>query len=207
MFELLPNNTAIAGLMRHAEKEIIFKDEFGNDVSLTKAGINQCQQLANKLLDKVVTIHSSPVKRCTQTAELLLAANPLLTIQKNHLLGDPGIFIQDREAAHHHFLQHQPFEIVQQLLNDQPNPTGFCHSTQKTVYQLIHFLLKQSTNIGISLFITHDAILSVVLGTLFNEIALEIVWPDYLETLFMWQSEQYLHLVYRDQGKKILWLP
>lgn len=204
MFNHLPNNKPIAVLMRHAEREEIPVGELGNDVVLTAAGKAACVKLAKKFPQVIKNLYTSPVKRCLQTAELFLPFSQAASVIHSHLLGDPGIFICDPEQASQSFMQYKPFEIVRQLLNDQINPLGFCDSTKQTVYKLIDFLLAASVQKGTSLFITHDSILSVVLGIFFAEISLEELWPNYLEMLIVWRERNSLCLAYRQHTKRFL---
>lgn len=205
-FSILPVGASIAGLIRHAERETIVVGEFGNEVALTKRGEITSQLLVGVLKDRLVEIYSSPVKRCAQTAKILEMANELMKVNFSNLLGDPGIFVQNCAKAHTYFLQNQPLHIAQHLLSEEANPDGFCISTKETVNQLVAFLLSKATKKGISLFITHDSILSVVVGVFFGEIALEKLWPDYLEAIFFWQDQDNLHVIYREHYKKLLWI-
>lgn len=202
----LPDSVAVGGLLRHAERHVILPGEFGNEVDLTEDGKSSCQLLAEKLSKQLISIQTSPVKRCLQTAQLLLKAAKVQHIQTSHLLGDPGIFIVDRHHAHVYCSHHEPLEMVQHLLSKQDNPAGFCNSTTETAYELIRYLLKTVTEPGLSLFITHDSILSVLLGVIFEELTLEYLWPTYLEGLFFWQQHNLVHMVYRHYYKKLLWI-
>jgi len=203
---VLPKQTKIVGLIRHAERYDIPADDFGNDVALMSVGIASSQLLADKLCERLVKLSSSPIKRCLQTAEILLTKAKCSAIQKNKLLGDPGIFITDRHQAHTYFMEQKSIpDLVMHLLSEQPNPSGFCVSTIKTTLKLIHILLTEITKAGISINITHDSILSVVIGVIFNELSIEKLWPDYLEGIFFWQQDDFLHCLYRGKHKCLLW--
>lgn len=204
--ESLAMTHGIAVLMRHAEREDIPRGEFGNNVNLTIKGIEDSQLLSVLLKNSLVNIYSSPVKRCIQTAELFAINASNSKINLSSLLGDPGIFIANCHEAQTYCLQNSVFSLVQELLTESINPPGFCESTTNAVYQLINYLLLQSGNtMGLSLFLTHDAIFSVVLGVIFKEYPIISLWPNYLEALFCWQRENQLHFIYRDLSKTILW--
>ena len=202
---LLPNNKAIAGLIRHAERSIIPKGELGNELRLTQYGKKSTQLLTNLLSNYLIKIYSSPVKRCMQTAKILLTGARYKQVGSSNLLGDPGIFITDPASTDSYFLHNSPSAIVCKLLNQEANPPGFCHSTDAAVKQLLYYLINNSVEIGITLFVTHDSILSVVLGWLFQEKTIASLWPDFLESLFIWHEPPYLCLLYRDWYKQILW--
>lgn len=202
---LLPKNKAIAGLIRHAERSIIPKGELGNELRLTPYGKKSTQLLTNLLSNHLIKVFTSPVQRCVQTAKILLTGAQCKLVSSSNLLGDPGIFITDAASTDNYFLCYSPLEIVCQLLNQEANPPGFCRSTNAAVEQLLHFLINNSAEAGITLFVTHDSILSVVLGSLFQEKTIESIWPDFLESLFIWYEPPYLCLLYRNWYKQILW--
>lgn len=204
--KILPNNIAVAGLLRHAERQPFLPGDFGNEVTLTEKGIVSCQSLANKLNTQLIQLYTSPVKRCLQTAELLSSTAKFSCFKTSNLLGDPGIFIIDRHQAHDYCTQHDPVTMVRHLLSQQRNPAGFCYSTEASVFELIQYLLNAATEPGLTLFITHDSILSVVLGIIFEQIELDELWPDYLECLFLWRQQNFIHLIYRGQYKQLLWI-
>lgn len=201
----LPPNTAVAGLLRHAERHVIPPGDFGNNVALTEKGRLSCQLLRSHIKSKLKCLYTSPVKRCMQTAKLIGEDKKTKSIVASTLLGDPGIFIDDVHQAHHFCKVHEPLPIVTHLLSDQPNPAGFCKSTSEASYALLKYLLNATSESGLSLFITHDSILSVVLGLLFEETSIDNLWPTYLEGLFIWQQDDYLHIIYRDNYKKLIW--
>jgi len=204
---ILPANRAIAGLLRHAERPAIITGEFGNDLNLTENGRESCKTLAKNLSMNLNEVYSSPVKRCLQTANFLLDGVKNSQIQTSSLLGEPGIFIVNWDQAHNYCREHDPFVIVKELISKDENPPGFCSSTYNTVFDLIRFLLKKMIkDPGLSLFITHDSILSVVLGIIFEDVELEYLWPFYLEAMFFWEQDSFLHIIYRGKYKKLLWI-
>lgn len=202
---LLPIDKPIVGLIRHAEREPFAPNDFGTAVNLTPQGQISCLSLAKELSKRLNKIYSSPVKRCIQTASLLAesAVNPHITT--HHYLGDPGIFIQEPAITQAYFQQHSILDIVKHLLNPAANKPGFCDSTSAAVQRLIRFMLAKAVEPGIYLFITHDAILSTVLGYLYRETDIETLWPDYLEGLFIWQSLTSVYGLYRDVCMPLPW--
>jgi broad specificity phosphatase PhoE len=201
--DLLPPCKPIVGLLRHAERVAIPIGEWGNELGLTSTGEHSCKLFANDLNHRLTQVYSSPLERCTQTAAILAKSAKHSVVTTSQLLGAPGIFICDEGLVENYFLQYSVADIVKHLLSEDRNPPGFCHSTPTTVFKLINFMLSTAGSSGITLFITHDSILSVVLGYFFKEISLDMLWPDYLEGLYMWQSDQRLHLAYRDTRKQL----
>jgi hypothetical protein len=197
----IPKGKRIAALMRHAEREIILPGEFGQDVNLTPAGVSLSEALAVNFGSRLKKIYTSPVKRCVQTAHSIAKCATIPTIIPSHFLGAPGIFVVDEASASPYFLNAPIIDITKRLLSSDENPSGFCVSTSEAVTKLINFMLNHSDKPGINLFITHDAILSVLLGYFFPEIEIEILWPDYLEILFLYKERENLHIFYRSLYK------
>lgn len=202
--DLLPTEKPIIGLLRHAERPAIPAGEWGTDLGLTSEGELSCQLLANKLKPHLTEVYSSPLKRCTQTAAILASLAKHSAVTTSQLLGDPGVFISNPALTENYFLQYSADSIAKHLLDENINPPGFCCSTPEAVLQLIDFMLNAATRPGITLFVTHDSILSIVLGYLFEDISLDTLWPDYLEGLFLWRSDELLHFTYRGIYKQSL---
>jgi len=204
--ELLPKDKSVVGLMRHAERHSFPKGSFGNHVSLSKKGKLDCQLVSSFLSNRLSSMYTSPVSRCMQTAKLLVENNHHIKIFKSHLLGDPGVFIQDQDLASSYCLMHEPMHIVERLVSCEPNPEGFFEETRTAVQRLIKMMfLKSKNKIGLSFFISHDAILGPVLGTIFPEGSVESLWPHYLECVFFWREAEYIQIVYRKLHRRILW--
>lgn len=202
----LPAKLAIAGLVRHAERDAIPLGEFGNHVALNERGAASCHALTQRLSGDLIYLYSSPVMRCLQTAALLQSAAKFPSVIKSQLLGDPGVFITDVAIAHSFCQKQGPVQVAERLLSArQANPAGFCHSTLASAQALVKFMLKAAAGVGLSLFITHDSILSVVAGVFFPELTIQALWPQYLETLFFWLEHGHLHVRYRDQHRRVLW--
>lgn len=192
-------------LLRHAEKAQIEADRFGNEVPLSIQGREQCVLLRERLAAYETVVESSPVRRCEETARLLTSQGERNAILSAPLLGDPGFFIENTSLTERYFLTHTPFDIVGYLLDpSRLNPRGFCASTPVAVEYFIETLVAKLTS-KIHLFVTHDIILSLVLGYLFPDLSLETAWPNYLEGLLFWKERDRLFFRYRDMEKETQW--
>lgn len=187
-------------LMRHAEKQLISDDPFGNDVGLTDDGITNTKRLEKKLQPYIGYVASSPLKRCVDTAEILSKNK---SIHKTQLLGDPGIFIENPVQAGKIFLNKSPQIIANHLLSVETNPDGFCRSTSDTISNLINQVIKMgSASSLLSVFVTHDIILAIIVAFYFSETDAAHVWPCYLEGLLFWREEDTIHFYFR--GREIV---
>jgi hypothetical protein len=203
----LIESSSICLLMRHAEREAILSGTYGNEVNLTQAGIKSCIDWAQQFGNLTRKIYTSPVRRCLQTANVIAENASIKKIHYSLLLGDPGVFVVDRALAQNYFLASSVYSIVQQLLMPGQNPQGFCPTTQDGVKQLLNFMLSETTEVGLNIFITHDSILAVVLGYFFPDIPLEKLWPNYLEGAFFYSRDNNsLEIIYRDKSREVSWV-
>ncbi len=196
---LIPQNCSVIGLMRHAEREKMSKGTLGNELHITQRGIYDTIKLHSYLKNRLIEIYTSPVLRCLETAELLKPTAKYSVVKQNRMLGDPGVFVEEPEIASIFFLQYEAMEIAAGLLAKQLGMPGFCVSVEDAFKKLLDHLFSLATESGIYLFITHDFILGVVNGILFPNNALSDVWPDFLETLFLYQERGSVYAVFRGQ--------
>lgn len=202
--EQLSNGQITIGFMRHAARELIPPGDIGNNVRLTSEGIQETILLRELFKTNLVKIYTSPVLRCLETANLLctVAKDPL--VQTSNKLGNPGIFVEQPEIAAPVFMQYQddPIKLALALIHKQ-KLSGFCLSSFNATQALIKYWFNLITEPGISVCITHDSILGVIIGTLFPQHCLYELWPNYLDTLFFQYDEDLLSVVYRGQKKLI----
>lgn len=174
--------TAHLILLRHAERPSIPANEIGNDVSLTKQGIHQTKQFAEALEQPIISISSSPILRCMQTAELIAeCCNHDKPIKKSTLLGDPGFFIQDPDLAWTHWKNKGHEAVNQYLLNGEEQWLGF-HLFDDAINRMNTEIIDQlrRTNSGLHLWITHDTILAAYSSRVLPQPLTFNKWPDFL---------------------------
>ena len=92
-------------LIRHAERPEIPEDTVGNEVLLTEKGKADTRRFAQRLTDPVISIQSSPIERCRQTAEIIAEVVGFQpdAIVANQDLGDPGFMIKEGSKAWGHW--------------------------------------------------------------------------------------------------------
>ena len=67
-------------IVRHAERPDILPDRVGDDVMLTDKGIEQSKAFVSLIDLPILSVKSSPIKRCVQTAKLIAqSANEVTT--------------------------------------------------------------------------------------------------------------------------------
>ncbi len=170
-------------IVRHAERPPIAEGDIGNDVTLTAAGILRTQGFARALDQNVLMIHSSPIFRCIQTAQLIADIHDYShdDIIPNRSLGDPGFFIQDGELAWQSWLSKGSKKVNLHLLTGTETWPGFRAFDEAIAAMLDNIRnVLLSANSGLVVWVTHDTVLAVLASrVLANPLTLEN-WPDFL---------------------------
>ena len=186
----VPPGADVALLVRHAEREEILPGTFGEAVQLTSRGIAEAEHLGRVLASRRWEgVVSSPLLRCCETAAGICRGAPWSgNIAVDRRLGDPGAFIVDPEVAGPFFLTHGIQEIVRRQLHDSAPPPGM-RSTGEGVKLLLDLAASRlASGGGLAIYVTHDALLAVVVARLFRVRHDAVPWPDYLDGLLMWRS-------------------
>ena len=204
LLDQVPDGAAVAIVLRHAEREEIAPGAFGNDVPLTHHGRQSAERLGAGLSSRPVDIvKSSPLPRCMQTADAVIAgAGWKVSAAPEPLLGDPGPFVVEPELAGRIFLDLGIEEIVRQQLAEDEPPSGM-RSTSSGVNLVLRELASALNGPATaSVFVTHDAVLAVLVGHLYGLPVQGFPWPDYLDALVTWPDSDQLHFLWRglDQG-------
>ena len=144
-------------------------------------------------------IVSSPVPRCVQTANAVLhGGGGPSQVALDRRLGDPGPFVVDTDVAGQLFLEFSIPELVRRQLHDPEPPPGM-RPTAVGVGIILSLAASSLANLGrLSVYVTHDAILAVLVAALFRLPLEEVGWPGYLDGLLLWGSNEQLHLSWRE---------
>lgn len=200
LLDRVPEGSASALVVRHAEREDIPSGTFGNDVPLTANGRQAAYRLGAGLSSKPTgIIRTSPLPRCVQTAEAIIAGSGWqVDAIPDTLLGNPGPFVVDAELAGSLILDIGIFGAVAQQLSSTGPPEGM-RSTSAGVRLVLNSaadaLCAQS---GTSVFVTHDAVLAVLVGTLYGRSVDEFRWPDHLDALALWADSDRMRFLWHD---------
>ena len=173
-------------IIRHAERPAIAKGNVGNDVSLTEYGLKTTQQFANTLTERIVSIHSSPVLRCMQTAQLIAEVHAYRhsDIEVNRLLGDPGFFIEDADVAWQSWCTKGNDTVNAYLLEGSGTWPGFRDIDNAITDMANHMRQLLSTNdSGLVIWVTHDTILATLVSRLLPQPLTLAEWPNFLGNL------------------------
>jgi len=153
----------IAVLLRHGEREAIPKGALGNDVSLTSIGIAQSILLGEQVsCFNLGKLYTSPIRRCVQTAEYI--KNGLEKTQHkseivlDNYLGNPGFHIKNADFAANAYLEYGCVGVYERFSRGE-NVKGFA-SIEYLRKQPMKWLKEKSLENKITLFVTHDALIT-----------------------------------------------
>lgn len=170
-------------MIRHAERAEIPESLVGNEVLLTEKGKTDTRNFAQCISDPVISIHSSPIKRCRQTAEIIadVVGFRRERIIANRDLGDPGFIIKDSVEAWTHWQEKGHQRVNEYLLSGSDQWEGF-EDLNHAVEVFDRKIRKQLSLLseGIHVWVTHDTILATYASRIMPS-RLEInQWPQYL---------------------------
>ena len=185
---MVPEGVDASLVIRHAEREDIPPGTFGHDVNLTAGGTQAAEQLGAGLSQyRALTVVSSPVPRCVQTAQAMLrGAGSADQVATELRLGGPGAFVVDAETVGPLFLELPIPEIACRQLRDE-TPLPGMRPTPEGVEILLNLVTSPLHKEGrLHVFVTHDIVLSVFVASIFRSSVEETEWPGYLEGMLLW---------------------
>lgn len=197
---VVPRECDAALVMRHAQREDIPLGSFGRDISLTEQGVRSAERLGELLSTRRPgRVASSPIRRCLATAQAISRGAGWTTgVVTDWRLGEHGPFISEPEIAGRFFMDMGSAEVVRHQLHDDPPPPGL-RETAEGVGLLLDFISEGLDRGGrVSVYITHDAILAALVGWLFKLPVYERGWPNFLDGMIIWRSEDRTHCMWRE---------
>ena len=196
---LPPPNADVSIILRHAERYALPPGEFGSGVPLTEYGAATAEQLGKLLSERNPGgICSSLLLRCMKTGQHVIeGAGWNARVMSDRRLGGPGPFVIDEELTGPLFLRLGSREVARRQLETGPPPNGM----RPTDEGVRIFLELAAAPLGQSgktfLYVTHDSVLAVIVGRLFNLGPDECHWPEYLDALLLWKESGSLRISWR----------
>ncbi|MED5513958.1 MAG: histidine phosphatase family protein [Pseudomonadota bacterium] len=186
-------------IVRHAARPDISPNTVGNDVMLTDEGIEQSKLFASLISGQVLSIRTSPIGRCVQTAELIAQATHFKPndIQQCRLLGDPGFIIKDGDLAWQHWLKKGHEAVNLHLLSGTESWDGFydLDNSAARIFSDIKALLNNSAD-GVHIWVTHDTILATLAARIGDKRLTLQDWPNFLGYLEIKLSDEQIDVSY-----------
>ena len=168
-------------LIRHAERPKIPPHTLGSNVLLSLKGEKDSIAFAQKLSD-IVSLKSSPIKRCLQTARHIASTvhyprDKILTCTD---LGDPGFMIDNDKLAWQHWQEKDHDTVNQYLLNGKDNWTGFKKLNDAVQTFRKKILLELLNKPGLHVWVTHDTVLATFASRVLKKSMTLDQWPHFL---------------------------
>ncbi|MDO6677646.1 histidine phosphatase family protein [Shewanella sp. 4_MG-2023] len=181
--EKVEGGSQVAFLIRHSDRHAITEDtpNWGNEITLSKLGKQRAELFGRKLAGLGrIQLFSSPLIRCLQTCENIQQETDSVTLplQKNAMLGDPGIYF-DGSFEHETDMAKDFHGFVDKYLE-----TGFANGMlplAQASEELNSFIEKQMSNATISVLVTHDLHAACMMHFLGLKTSNKSDWCDYLE--------------------------
>lgn len=186
--ELTAPYASSALIIRHSIREAIPEGQAGNNVPLTAEGRELARILGESIADRLSTISSSPIGRCKETAEhILKGARCRMEVPTTKMLGDPGVFIADDQAAWTTFKTLGVRGVMMHISRSQEILPGM-NAPRAAAYDLLEAMMEKCREPGLHVFITHDVILAGAVGQLMDAVETEVDLPGFLEGAFFWND-------------------
>ena len=170
----------LSALIRHADRDEIPNGSFGNDILISKKGKENSFNFGKCLSElKVNRIFTSPVQRCVQTAEQIgKGYGKSINIIQTTALGNPGLQIYDDKLAGEYFMQHGGFTMYTHFT--QGREIQGVRSTEELRVSMTNFIAENTTQNGLTIFISHDMIIAMYHYCLDKTIYTKDNWVNFL---------------------------
>jgi hypothetical protein len=176
-------------IIRHSDRNNIPKGKHDIETLLNENGIKRAKEFGEILsYFEDITIISSPVERCRETARYILEGfggkekGGLLS----NILGEPGPYVYDRKIAVNYFIDQSVYKVVERLQNGEV--LNGIHHIEKGSKKLFDFAVNEFQKIenrNVLILITHDAIVAPFANFYFKEWFDENNWVDFLDGVYL----------------------
>ena len=175
-------------IIRHSIREAIPAGETGNNIPLTAEGRQLAELLGESISSRLASVTSSPIGRCTETAEhILRGARFKAQVPTSTVLGDPGVFIADGQKAWANFQALGTKGVMMHISREKEALPGM-KKPLEAAYALLEMMMCKCRDSGLHVFVTHDVILAGLVGQLIKAVDTEDDLPGFLEGAFFWHD-------------------
>lgn len=178
----MPTNKPVALLIRHAHRLAIPEGEAGDEFPITETGRRVSRKLGAELGTRLVSLRSSPLLRCTQTAELTAqGAGVQLPVRTDVMLGDPGVLVVDAEIARANWQRLGNSGVMSRLQTTAAAMPGMLSGQEGARLLLEHARGVVGSVPGVHLFVSHDVMIAAAAAHLAAEGGVGDPYPAFLE--------------------------
>lgn len=172
-------------LIRHGNRDKIPKGTFGNEVMLNEEGIYNSRKFGESLAELPINkILTSPIGRCVQTAEYIQKGyGQSIEIIETKALGAPGLHISDEDIAGEFFIKYGSNGLYQKAIQGDEIPG--IPKAEDLHQSISNFLIKQSNENGITIFVTHDMLIALYHYSINRTVYTKENWVNFLSGLIL----------------------
>ncbi|BCO29852.1 hypothetical protein MIZ03_4776 [Rhodoferax lithotrophicus] len=203
--QTVPKTEPVAMLVRHSIRDGIPDGTTGIDVPLNELGIYWCHELRKAMHGRIKSVHSSPVRRCMQTAEILTqsATNECLVSVDRHL-GAPGVYVLDEQMSWGNWLKLGNDGVIQHLISGEGALPGMADPSEAAHRLIKHMLASIASQPGMHVFVSHDSIVAPTVARVIGQKMTQNQWPEFLDAALIWRNENFIMVAYRDTVSQTL---
>ncbi len=199
ILDRMPRIRPVVLLLRHSVRGHLPPGDAGYTLPITDIGRKLARKFGAILGDRLRTLHTSPILRCVQTAEVLRdGAATECTVVRDRLLGDPGVYVLDNKRAGQVWAERGHESVMAHLVSGTVPLPGLARADEAARFLVQHMFAAANDTPGIHIFVTHDSLVTATAARLLKRPLGKDDWPWYLEGLFFWREEDGLHTAYRD---------
>ncbi len=199
--ETVPKDRPVAVLLRHSVRNRLPPGEAGNAVPITEEGRRLAVRLGELMGHRIRRLHTSPVRRCVETAECLNdGAMTNHELVQDRLLGDPGVYVVDGKLAWSNWERLGHEGVMQHLATSSEVLPGMAYPDAAARRLVRHMFSTIGDEPGLHVFVTHDVLVMPTVARLLRKPLSKDKWPWYLEGAFFWRTEGGIRVEYRDVG-------
>lgn len=200
-----PTDRPVVLLLRHSVRGPLPSGDTGYDIPITETGRRLGRDLGRALAGRLKTLHSSPLARCVQTAEVMReGAGGALPIVPDRLLGDPGAYVVDGRRAWRNWESRGHAGVMAHVVSACEPLPGMAHPDAAARFLVQHMLAVASDRPGVHVFVTHDSLVTATAARMLQTPLGPDDWPWYLEGALIWRAHDCLRVCYREfEGRRV----
>lgn len=200
-----PADRATVLLLRHGARGPLPADAPGNEVPLLPEGAALARALGAQIGPRLRTLHTSPVRRCMETAVALAAgAGGGVPIVEDRHLGDPGVYVTDGAAAWRTWTALGHAEVIARLIAGEWLD-GLADPRSASRVLVRHLVDCAAGEPGIHVFVTHDSLAVTAAAHCLGVGIPPAEWPWYLEAFALADGDAGVTARYRGWSGPVPW--
>lgn len=199
----IPEDRSVCLLIRHSVRDPLPPDDVGYALPITEEGRRLARNLGEVIGSRLKTLHSSPLDRCTQTAdEIMVGAGETLPVFPDRLLGDPGVFVLDGQVAWPNWQRLGNDGMIAKMVEGGEPLPGLAKAELAAGLLVDHMLKVADQQPGIHVFVTHDSIAAPTIAHIHGCSFDFGDWPAFLEGAFFWANGADVEVHFRAADSK-----